>query len=82
MESLYAGSRHRIQILQEVPAKSLQPQSTKHWTVTEVVFASLQLLLIARYPAIVRLGSVLHPCQRSNLLPANQVIGLLQQMLE
>ena len=46
MKSLDIGSRHRIQILKEAPAKGLQPQSAKGRTVTEEVFDSLQLLLI------------------------------------
>ena len=38
-----------------------QPQFTKGWAVTEELLGSLQLLLIATYPAIVRLESVSDP---------------------
>ena len=55
------------------PAKDLQPQLTKDWIVTEEVPDSLQLLLIATYPAIVRLGSVPEPCRPPNLaVPRNK----------
>ena len=43
--------------LKKVPAKGPQPQVTKGWAATEEVLDSFQLLLIATYPAIVRLGS-------------------------
>ena len=57
LESLNISSRYRIQSLKEAPTKGLQPQLTKGWAVTEKLLDSLQLLLIAIYPAIVRLGS-------------------------
>ena len=47
--------------------RASQPQFTKGWAVTEEMIASLQLLLIATYPAIVRLGSVPDPRQRPKL---------------
>ena len=50
----------------EAPAKGVQSQHTKSWTVTEEVFDSLQLFLITTYPAIVRLASVPDSCQRSH----------------
>ena len=62
MESLDVGSRERIQVLKEGPAKA--PQFINDWAFTEKVFDSLQLLLIATYPAIVRLGSVADPRQQ------------------
>ena len=62
MESLDVGSRHRIQALKEK-----DPQPIKGWAVQEKVFDNLQLLLIATCPAIVRLGPVTDPSQRSNL---------------
>ena len=74
MQSLDLGSRDRVQTLKEVPAKGLQPQPTKGWTVTEELFNCLQLLLIATYPAIVRLESVPDPCQLPNLaVPCNKL---------
>ena len=39
------------------PPKGGQPQVTEGWAATEEVLDSFQLLLIATYPAIVRLGS-------------------------
>ena len=60
---LYVGSRQKIQIPEEASAKGLQTQPPKDTTVKEEVFDSLQLLLIASYPAIVRQGSVPNPCQ-------------------
>ena len=65
MEILDVSSRHRIQTLKEAPAKG--PQPTKSWAVTVEVLDSFQLLLIATYPAIVRLGSVPNSLQRPNL---------------
>ena len=61
VESLDVVSRHRIQILKEATAMGPQSQFTKGWAATEEMFNSLQLLLIATYPAIVRL------CSRSSL---------------
>ena len=61
MESLNVGFRHRIQTLKKTSDKG--PQLTKGWAVTEMVLDNLQLLLIATYPAIVRLGSAPDPPQ-------------------
>ena len=55
--NLDVGSPHKIQTLKEDTAKDPQPQLTKGWAVTGEVLESLQLLLIAIYPAIVWLGS-------------------------
>ena len=43
-----------ISALEEASAKGPQPQLTKGWEVKEELLNSLQLLLIATYPAIVR----------------------------
>lgn len=51
MESLDVGSRRRIKTLKETIAKSLKPQPAKGWTVTQEVLYSVQLFLIATYPA-------------------------------
>ena len=50
--------------------KGPQTQLTKGWAVTGEALNSLQLLLIATYPAIVRLRSVPDPRQRPNLTVA------------
>ena len=56
-QSLNNDSRYRIQTSKEALSKGTQPQLIKGWAVTEEVLDSLQLLLIATYPAIIRLGS-------------------------
>ena len=61
VKSLDVGSRHKFQSLKEAPAKG--PQPTKDWAVTEEEIDSFQLLLIATYPTIFRLGSVPDPHQ-------------------
>ena len=57
--SLDIGSRQRIQIPKEAPAKGVQPQGLTAQPLSIWVRNSLQLLLTATYLAIVQLGSVL-----------------------
>ena len=67
MEALDVGSRHRIQTLQETYGKDPQPHLSKVWVITEEAFDRFQLLLIATYAAVIRLGSVPDPSQRPSL---------------
>ena len=66
METPNIGSRQRVQAFEEA-AHNHDSQPTKGWTVAEEMFDSLALLLIATYPAIVRLATVPDLCQRFNL---------------
>ena len=56
MGSLDVGSRYRIQTLKK--ATGPKPERAYSWAVADEVRDSLQLLLIATYPTIIRLGSV------------------------
>ena len=56
------GTRHGVQTFEKAPVQG--PQPTKGWAVTEKQFNSFQLLLVATYPAIVRLEFVQDLYQR------------------
>ena len=62
MESRNVSSRDRIQTFEEDPAQDSKPESTKSKTIAVEVFDSLQLLVVAIYPAVVWLTSVPDPC--------------------
>ena len=76
-ESLDICSRHRIQILKEAASKGHQTQFTKGWSVTEEVLGSLQLFLIATYPAIYRLGSVPDSLRKDDIQNSGVTYGAL-----
>ena len=67
MESFYVGALHRIQILKEAPGKDFQPQYTKGQTELQRSCAIVFNFNFQQRSAVVRLGSVPDPCQRSYL---------------